>query len=238
MGTLVLAYIAGLVTLLSPCVLPLLPIILYGVLNEHKKGPLLLSLGLVVSFTSFGFLLATIGHSIGLSQDLLRQIAGSALVFFGIILLISPFYQKFSANASHLTGGLNNYISQIEFKGLWGQFLLGLVLGLIWAPCIGPTLGAAISLAAQGESLLLAFLTMLIFSIGTVTPLLILSRLSFPSINSWKAQITKANKYLKPTMALIFIIVGLLFLTGYVFRIEAAILELLPIGFVQFITKF
>ena len=238
MGTLVLAYIAGLVTLLSPCVLPLLPILLYGVLNEHKKGALLLSLGLIISFTVFGFLLATIGQSIGLSQDLLRQIAGVALVFFGIVLLVGPLYQKFAANASGLTGRLNNYISRIEFKGLWGQFLLGLVLGLVWAPCIGPTLGAAISLAAQGESLAFAFSTMLIFAIGTVTPLLILSRLSFTSMNIWKTRVTNANKYLKPLVALVFIIVGLLFLTGYIFIIEDVILNLLPVGFIQFITRF
>lgn len=238
MGTLVLAYIAGLVTLLSPCVLPLLPIILYGVLSEHKKGALLLSLGLVISFTVFGFLLATIGQSIGLSQDLLRQIAGVALVFFGIVIFVGPLYHKFAANASTLTGGLNNYISRIEFKGLWGQFLLGLVLGLVWAPCIGPTLGAAISLAAQGVSLGFVFSTMLIFAIGTVTPLLILSRLSFSSMNRWKTRVTNANIYLKPLVALIFIIFGLLFLTGYIFIIEDAILELLPVGFVQFLTSF
>jgi len=238
MGSLVLAYIAGLVTLLSPCVLPLLPIILYSVLNEHRYGALLLALGLIISFTSTGFLLATIGLSMGLSQELLRQMAGATLIVFGSLLIIHPFYQKFSIGAVFLISKPNNYIAQIQFKGLWGQFALGLVLGLVWSPCVGPTLGSAISLAAQGEDLLIAFLTMLFFAIGTVTPLVLLSKLSRPAIQRWKERMQKANVFLKPAMAIVFIVVGLLFLTGFIFKLEAALINILPNGFIQFITKF
>ena len=236
--TFLLAYVAGIVTLLSPCVLPLLPIILYGVLNEHRYGPLLLSIGLVSSFTLFGFILATIGQSIGLDQDLLRQIAGGILIFFGVILLFAPLYQKFSAGASNLTAGLNQLVSQSTFSGLYGQFFLGFVLGLVWAPCVGPTLGAAISLASQGENLTTAFFTMLVFAIGTITPLLLLSRLSRPSILKWKSRLASSSHTIKYVMAIIFIFVGFLFVTGLVLDFEEAVLDALPLWFIQFITKF
>ena len=233
----ILAYIAGLITLLSPCVLPLLPIILFGALGQHKHGAISLSMGLVISFTLFGFLLATVGHSVGLSQDLLRQIAGSILVIFGIILNLEPVYRKFSAGASQLTSGFSSYITKFHFQGLWGQFALGSVLGLVWAPCIGPTLGSAISLAAQGKELTTSFLIMLIFSLGTVTPLILLSRLSREKVLEWKTTLGDSSRYLKPVMALIFIGVGFLFLTGYIFVIEEAVLNALPSRFIQFITQ-
>ena len=157
---------------------------------------------------------------------------------FGVRLIMEPFYQMFSVGDTVLMQNANNYIAQIQFKGLFGQFALGFVLGLVWSPCVGPTLGAAISLAAQGKSMFFAFLTMLIFSVGTVTPLLFLARLSRPAVQKWKENMANSSRYIQPIMAATFVVVGLLFVTGYVFKIEEAILNALPTSFIQFITQF
>lgn len=238
MGSMVLAYLAGVVTLLSPCVLPLLPIVLFGVLQAHKYGAWALAAGLVLSFTLFGFFVATIGFAMGLTSSLLQQIAGGLLIAFGLMLVFAPLYKIFAAKAAGLSGGLNSRVSQMHFSGLGGQFILGSVLGLVWAPCVGPTLGATIGLAAQGQNLFYAFGIMLIFAIGAVTPLLILSYLSRPAMLKWKSKMQAANVWLKPAMGLIFLLVGTLFLTGRILDFEAWLLDLMPQGLIQFLYSF
>src|ERR1700741_2425586 len=81
-------FIAGVLTTLSPCVLPILPIVLGAAASEHKYGPAALAAGLAVSFVAVGLFVATIGFSIGLTADLFRQAAAALLVIFGAVLML------------------------------------------------------------------------------------------------------------------------------------------------------
>lgn len=239
-----LAYIAGVVTILSPCVLPLLPIILGSALQSHKRGPLYLAAGLVVSFTVFGVLLATIGLSLGLDTELLQKIASSLMIAFGIILIIRPLEAFISRGLSAITSNMNNKMMGIEFKGKSGQFLLGALLGAVWTPCVGPTLGAAISLAAQeaaqASDLAYAALIMFVFSTGTATPVLALSAVAkqAPRSAALKNKMMGLSKWAKPAMGAIFVAVGTIIITGTLTTIEEALLQLMPTGLVQFIYSF
>ncbi len=238
MGSALLAYIAGVVTILSPCVLPLLPIIIGSSLNEHKRGPLFLVAGLILSFTVFGMVIATIGFSIGLTASVLQSIAAWLLIFFGVILLFKPLHEKFSATTSSLTGGMNNRIMGLNFSGLHGQFILGILLGAVWSPCVGPTLGAAISLASQGQDLLYATIIMLLFSIGTSTPILAMSFASRQAMMNMKTSMMKTSGLLKLLMGALFCIVGIMILTGAMTEMEAILLGFMPKGLADFIYKF
>jgi len=170
MFSILLAYIAGIVSILSPCVLPLLPIILVGSLDAHKKGPLMLSLGLVTSFTVFGLFIATVGLSIGLTQTALQTVTSTLMIIFGLVMISDMLYQKFSSVMSWSVSGVHSKISVMNFNGLRGQYILGLLLGTVWVPCVGPTLGAAIGLAAQGDQLIYAATVMFVFALGIATP--------------------------------------------------------------------
>lgn len=238
MGSAVLAYLAGVVTILSPCVLPLLPIILGSSFNEHKRGPLFLVAGLILSFTTFGMIVATIGFSIGLTAGVLQSIAASLMIMFGIILLFNPLYQRFSTIASSSTSGMNSKVSGLQFSGAKGQFALGILLGAVWSPCVGPTLGAAISLAAQGQSLLYAAMIMLLFSIGTSTPILGMSFVSQKTMINMKDKMMGASKWMKPAMGGIFIAVGVMIISGFMITLEEAMLGIMPEALTDFIYRF
>ena len=238
MGSAVLAYIAGVVTILSPCVLPLLPIIVGSSFNEHKRGPLFLVAGLIVSFTSFGMIVATVGFSIGLTTSVLQSIAATVMILFGIILLFNPLYQRFSALASSSTSGLNSKVAGLKFGGGKGQFALGVLLGAVWAPCVGPTLGAAISLASQGQNLPYAAMVMFLFSIGTSTPILAMSFASQRTMINMKNKMMDASKWMKPAMGGIFVIVGLMIITGFMITLEETMLNMMPTALNDFIYQF
>lgn len=238
MGSAILAYMAGVVTILSPCVLPLLPIILGSSFNEHKRGPLFLVAGLILSFTTFGMIVATVGFSVGLTTSVLQSIAASLMIIFGIILLFNPLYQRFSALASASTSGMNSKVSGLKFGGGKGQFALGVLLGAVWSPCVGPTLGAAISLAAQGQDLLYAAMVMFLFSVGTSTPILAMSFASQKTMINMKNKMMNASKWMKPTMGGIFIAVGLMIITGFMVTLEERMLDMMPTALNDFIYQF
>ena len=81
----IFAYLAGLLTLINPCVLPVLPIVLVSALNANRNGPLALAAGMSVSFVTFGVLVTAFGANIGLTQDTLAQIGAVMMVLFGLV---------------------------------------------------------------------------------------------------------------------------------------------------------
>lgn len=234
-----LAYIAGVVSILSPCVLPLLPIILISSLNTHKRGPIVLALGLVISFTLFGLFIATIGLSIGLNQFVLQKITAVLLIGFGIIMVSKTIYQKFSSFTSSSMSGLNSKITTMNFNSLRGQFLLGIMLGAVWTPCVGPTLGSAISLATQGEQITYAGFIMFSFAIGVVTPVVLMGMLSQKSMHNVKNKLMKNADLTKTILGTLFIAIGLLIVTGLMTDLEVFFINnILSDSVIDFIYKY
>ena len=163
---LIFAYIAGLLTLINPCVLPVLPIVLASALHADRRGPVALAAGMSLSFVTFGMIVTTFGRALGLTADRLSEAGAVAMMLFGLILLTPALSARFETAMAGLSARADTTLGQAGGTGLSGQFLGGLLLGAVWSPCIGPTLGGAIALASQGESLFWAFLIMLGFSAG------------------------------------------------------------------------
>lgn len=237
MSQFVLAYIAGLVTILSPCVLPMLPIVLGGALDTHRYGPVALASGLVCAFTAFGLLVAVFGFAIGLTPVLMSKIAACALVAFGLILLSSTLQTRFALVSEAAIVTFRNKVSTFSPQSLAGQFVLGGLLGAVWTPCVGPTLGAAIALAAQGKSIVYAASVMFVFALGTVTPLVALMYGTREVIASRKMAMIDVSRWIKPLLAILMIFVGLMILTGLMSEWEAMLLELSPQWLINFIYR-
>lgn len=159
------AYVAGLLTLINPCVLPLLPITIAAALQSSSRGPMLTG-GLIVSFTIIGVGVSAFGYLVGIDTYVVNRTAAVMMVLFGVILLIPQSQNLLATLSAPLADGANTRINRIQNAGLAGQFGVGALLGAVWSPCIGPTLGGAVSLAASGESLGHATLTMIIFGMG------------------------------------------------------------------------
>ena len=234
----ILAFVAGNLSILSPCVLPILPIVLGTAASSHRQGPLALAAGLSLSFVAIGLILATAGHSIRLDADRLRYVAAALIVVVGVVLLLPPLQARLAAAAGPIGNWTDGKLATERTNGLAGQFWVGLLLGAVWSPCVGPTLGAASLLAAQGKDLGQVALTMFTFGVGAALPLLALGWLSRETMVRWRVTLLSAGSGLKSVLGLLFVIIGLLTITGADKKLEAVLVEASPTWLTNLTTSF
>jgi len=225
----VFAYFAGLLTLINPCVLPVLPIVLVSALNAHRAGPLALAAGMSVSFVVFGVLVTAFGASVGLTQDRLAQIGAVMMMAFGLILVVPMFAQRFEMATAGVAAGADTRMNSLNVGSLRGQFAGGLLLGTVWSPCIGPTLGGAIALASQGESLGYVTLIMTAFAMGVSTLILGLGFGAQEAIRPRAQALRGLAERSKPIIGATFLVIGALLFFEVHHLIEGWLLNVMPI---------
>jgi cytochrome c biogenesis protein CcdA/thiol-disulfide isomerase/thioredoxin len=166
------AFLAGVVTILSPCILPILPIVLSGSLAGGHKRPLGIVTGFILSFTFFTLALSALVSATGLSADALRTVAVVIIFGFGLSLLL-PQTQVLLEQLFTKLSGLTP--QQQNDAGFFGGIVVGLSLGLVWAPCVGPILASVITLAVTSKVTFAAVLITLAYSIGSAVPMLLIT---------------------------------------------------------------
>lgn len=226
-----IAYVAGVMSILSPCVLPLLPILVASALAQHRHGPLALALGLTLSFTSVGLFIATIGLAIGLDAQALRTLAALGLLVFGTLLLwprLQGGFERASAGLGVAGDAAMSRLQAMHLAGWPGQFAIGALLGLIWTPCVGPTLGAATTLALERTQLGWVTLVLLVFGLGASTPLALLGRLSKPALLRWRSRLLGVGGMGRHLLGALMLGLSVLVLSGWDKRAEALLLNWLP----------
>lgn len=238
LSTYFFSLVAGSLSTLSPCVLPLIPILITSALNTHKLGPYALAGGLALSFTVVGVFLATLGASLGLNQETFRVVAAVLLIGFGIILLSSALQERFAVAASGLSNSGQSLLNRISTDSLSGQFMLGLILGVVWSPCVGPTLGAAITLASQGESLWHITLVMALFGIGAGVPLILLGLLSRQAMMRFRDKLLLAGQTGKKILGVLLLLVGIMIILGWDKQLESLALDILPEWLINLSVRF
>lgn len=227
-SAIILAFFAGVLSVLSPCVLPLLPLVLGGAAGQHRLGPALLAFGVALSFVVIGLFVATIGFGVGLDGDFFRKVAAALMLAFGFILLAPTLQMRLAAAGGPLSDRINAAFGGAVGNGLFGQFGLGLLLGAVWSPCVGPTLGAASVLAARGEDLASVAVTMGAFGLGAATPLLLLGLLSRQAMGRWRDRLLTAGKRAKQALGFVLVLLGALIVSGYDKQLEAALVAASP----------
>lgn len=238
LGAAFFAAVAGVLSTLSPCVLPLLPVVLGTAVSQHRFGPAALAGGLATSFVAIGMFVATIGFSIGLDLAVFRTIGGLLLVGIGVVLMVPQFQMQLATAAGPIGNWTEQRFGGLDTGGLRGQFGLGLLLGAVWSPCVGPTLGAASLMAARGENLGQVALTMGTFGIGAALPLLLLGMLSREAIMRWRDRILSAGKSAKILLGALLVVLGMLIVSGLDKRSEAALVEASPAWLTRLTTRF
>jgi cytochrome c-type biogenesis protein len=233
-----LALLAGLLSILSPCVLPLIPIVLGAATGEHRFGPAALAAGLALSFVTIGLFVATIGFSIGLDLDVFRSVAAILLIVMGAVLFVPRVQAHVAAAAGPVGNWMQVQAGEVPGRGLGKQFAIGVLLGAVWSPCVGPTLGAASLLAARAENLGLVALTMFAFGIGAALPLLLIGMMSREALSRWRGRLLAAGQGGKAAMGAILVGTGLLILTGLDKRLEAILVEASPAWLTELTTRF
>ncbi len=199
------AFISGVITILSPCILPVLPVVLAGSVTGGKARPFGIVIGFIVSFTVFTLTLTAIVQALGIPQDVMRYVAVAVLIIFGLIMLVPWLKERFMI----LVSGLANIGSKLsssekngsgkisnKSKGFWGGVPVGLSLGIVWTPCVGPIMASVLALAltqkVNGSAALITFF----YSLGTSIPMLavmlggreLLKRIPWLSVNTEKMQ--------------------------------------------------
>lgn len=231
---LLFAYLAGILTLINPCVLPVLPIVLASSLHRDRRAPVALAAGLSVSFVALGLGVTALGPALGLDSDTVARAAALMMVVFGLVMIVPAFSSRFSMATAGLAASADAQMDEAADTGLGGQFLSGALLGAVWSPCIGPTLGAAIALASTGENLGRAGAIMLAFALGVSSLILALAYGAQSSIRRRQIALRALADRAKPAMGLAFVLVGTALWFGLNHVAEAWLIEHLPAWLIDF----
>lgn len=231
-----MSFVAGNVAVLSPCVLPAVPFIVSSALEQHKWGAVAIALGLISSFTIIGISVASFGSFLGIDQHTIRMGSAWLMTIMGLVFLSGRLQGWMNTSLNGLANKANKIISISSLKGLRGQYILGLLVGAVWSPCIGPTLGSAIALAGQAESRLQGSFLILIYGLGVIIPFLLLAYGSRYFGHS-KNTAMKLAKSGKSTLGIFMVVFGISVLTGLDKSFEGLAFELMPEFLLSWLTS-
>lgn len=231
-------FLAGLLSTLSPCVLPIIPILLGTAANAHPRAPLVLAGGLAISYAIIGTTLAWAGSALDIDASVFRNIGAVILGLLGVVLISSGLQQRFASATSGIGDAGNNLILRMGLDGLWGQFAIGLILGVVWSPCVGPTLGAAVVLASQGSHLLQVAVIMGVFGVGAALPLVALAYVSRAAMMKVRGKLMQAGKTGKTILGIIMMTLAVMILTGLDKSIETWLVVHSPAWLTTLTTSF
>ncbi len=230
------AFLAGVLTILSPCVLPLAPIVIAGSRARDPRGPLALAAGLALTFGIVGGALASLGVEFG-ADERIRSASAVIMIAAGLVMAVPGLaarLERVMAPALSFADGLQR---GLPAAGLAGAAASGVVLAFAWAPCAGPTLGAAFALAAGGGTLLKSMLRMAVFAFGAAGALLVvgygLGRLT--SRGRKAAGLGAAIG--RSALGIAFMLVGGAIVTGLDHRLEASAIAAMPDWLTSFATQ-
>lgn len=216
------AFLSGILTVFSPCVLPILPIILSSGLDGNKSRVRGVIIGLILSFSVAALFLSAIVTLLGFSADSLRTLAAFLLFIIGISILF-PIWEK-----------LQFYIERLFSKfptttrpGFFGGFLTGVGLGLVWTPCVGPIVAAISTLAAVNKISLASVALVLAYAIGVGVPLWLIATQG--SRFTSKLNFVKQNPVLvRQIFGIILMLTSIFVYFGYEKRLQVWFLDNLP----------
>jgi cytochrome c-type biogenesis protein len=168
MLNLILALLAGVVTVAAPCTLPMLPVLLGASVGQTGKvRPAMIALGFVMSFSMVALLLSAITRAFDFDPNVLRSGAAVLLVGFGLLMIWPAALEWLTIRIGSFGAGATP-----PRQGAIGGFVLGTTLGLIWTPCAGPVLGSILTVIATSEDTAWASLLLVVYALGAALPML------------------------------------------------------------------
>lgn len=171
----IFSFLAGFVTIFSPCILSIAPILFTAGSNGNHKKPIGIVIGLIISFSFFTLTLSTIVQATGISPDIFRYIAIGIIIFFGLTMVLPSFERAFTSLTQQIAraGTFVQEHSIAAHEHFISGFVLGIALGLLWTPCAGPILATITTLAAAGHTTLFTILITIAYTTGAAIPMLL-----------------------------------------------------------------
>ena len=226
----ILAFFAGIVTVATPCILPILPPMLAGSIG-HKLRPVMIVSGMAISFTLMGGLFSALGIAAGFSSGFYRLILAFVIIALGAIMVdeeINETYIKYSTRlVNSLMSPFSRDTAKVSSGGeLRGAFVLGLTLGIIWIPCVGPILGAVLTYASVLDNVLSGSLLLFVYSVGLGLPMLAIAYGG--KFVSSRIGSLKNVPFVKKIAGWVLILSGVFIILGIDRAIQAALLPYYP----------
>lgn len=233
-----LSLIAGSLTTLSPCVFPILPLVVGGAVQANRLAPLVMGIGMALSFAAIGLVLGALGPALGIDSESVRNFGALLLIDFAVVMLVPALSRHFTELMSPIASRANAASSRLDGGSLGGALLLGGVLGLVWSPCSGPLLASALTLVASEGGAGRGALILGLFGVGAATPLVAVayaSRSGFALARGW---VLARVETVKQVLGVLIGLTGLAILTGGDKWLEAQVLNLLPESWIGVTTLF
>jgi cytochrome c biogenesis protein CcdA len=233
-----LSVAAGALTTLSPCVFPLLPLVLGGAVQGHRFAPVAMGLGMMLSFAGIGVVLGALGPALGIDADTIRVAGAAMLIAFALVMLVPALGDRFSRWMLPIASAANAASTRLDGSSLLSAAALGAVLGLVWSPCSGPLLGSALTLVASEGGALRGGVVLALFGLGAAIPLVAVayaSRSGFMRARDW---ILARIERIRRGFAVLLGGMGLAILTGADKWVEARVLAWLPDAWVNLTVGF
>ncbi|MDY6965867.1 MAG: cytochrome c biogenesis CcdA family protein [Halobacteriota archaeon] len=204
----ILAFSFGLLSFLNPCVLPVVPAVVAYSTKSGRFQPIMIAIGLSLSFTAMGIIATLFGSTLKDYLSLLKITAGLIIIFLGLYMLFEVIGKMIDSIRPAFTRlNLGGRLSSINTEGSFGGFILGLSLGLVWTPCVGPILGSILTMVAVEGDLPNGALLLLFYSLGFVIPLLIVAYASNTAVSRVKA-VSSYGGVIKKVSGIVLIIAG------------------------------
>lgn len=237
-GSYVFSLAAGVLSTLSPCVLPIVPILLGSAASAHPRAPLALAAGLALSYAIVGSTLAWAGASLGFDPAGFRLVGAAILGALGLVMMSGALQRRFASATAGIGDAGNQLLSWVHLDGLAGQFAIGLALGVVWSPCVGPTLGAAIVLAAQASNLPQVASLMGVFGVGAALPVLALAYASRSAMGKARGAMLRAGQAGKTILGASMVVVAAVILLGLDKPVETWLVEHSPAWLTELTTRY
>ncbi|UCV29501.1 cytochrome c biogenesis CcdA family protein [Ferribacterium limneticum] len=233
-----LSLVAGSLTTLSPCVFPILPLVLGGAVQANRLAPLAMGLGMAISFALIGVVLGALGPALGIDSDSVRLFGAWLLIAFGLVMLVPVLNQRFTEWMLPIASSANAASAKLDGGSLTGALLLGGVLGLVWSPCSGPLLASALTLVASEGGALRGGTILGLFGIGAAIPLVAVAYASRRGFSVARGWVLARIDGIKKAFGVLILLTGLAILSGADKWLEAQVVSVLPDAWVQATTLF
>jgi cytochrome c-type biogenesis protein len=237
-GQLGFSLAAGSLTTLSPCVFPILPLVIGGALQANRLAPIAMGIGMAISFSVIGVLLGLLGPALNIDGDTVRLAGAVLLMAFGVVMLVPALDKRLSGLMMPLASSANNASARLKPGSLWGALLLGGLLGLIWSPCSGPLLGSALALVATDGGGVQGGIILGVFGIGAAIPLMVVAYASRSGFASMRTTVMAQSALLKKGFGVLLLALGVAILSGGDKWLEAQLVSIMPDWWVNLTVKF
>lgn len=233
-----LAWLAGSLTTLNPCVFPLLPLVLGGAMQQNRLAPVAMGAGMVSAFALLGLLVGVAGDALGLDPDHIRMAGAVLLMAFGVVMLVPRLNERFTQLMTPVASGAHNASSRLDAGSLGGAFVVGGLLGMVWSPCSGPMLASALTIVATEGGAIRGTVVLGVFGLGAATVLVAAayaSRAGFGRVRGW---VMAHMDRVKRGFGALVLLLGLGILLGADKWLEAQLVQWMPQGWIQLTTRF